>query len=237
MATIKERLDDLVRLLGDPALAEQVIQAAETTQKTVDEQGVAYKSADAPTVYTAPDGTQGIIQDGQFVALKAVEPPPAEAKADVVVEEEMGVDEGGLTLSPEDLTAIGQAVATAIAPLVGALDIESKMRGGIDELKTMFGSYQKQKDGTDAERATEIATLKAAIEQGAKDGAAFAARLAELEGEQPIATKGYRASQDAATIRKKEGDEEGDRPVPVLNDQFADITAQLFGNGVTPPTN
>lgn len=249
MATMKERLDELTRLLGDSALVAQILQAAETTQKTVDEQGVAYKSADAPLVYTAPDGTQGIIQDGQFVTLKAIEPPHVEEKAppEVEVEADMPAEEmdgGGLTLSPEDLTAISQAVASAIAPLVGALDIESKMRGhtdavrgSVDELKALFGGYQKQKDSADAERATEIASLKAAIAKGAQDGATFAARLAELEGEQPIATKGYRASQDAATIRKKEGDEEEGRPAPVLNDQFADITAQLFGNGVTPPAN
>lgn len=240
MATVKERLDDLVRLLGDSALAEQVIRAAETTQKAIDGQGVAYKSVDATTVYVAPDGTQGIIHDGQFVALKAVEPPAVttEEKAPPEGEMEMEMPAGemggdGLTLSPEDLTAIGQAVASAIAPLVGALDIESKMRGhvdsvrsGVDELKTMFGGYQKQKDSEAAEQATEIATLKAAIEKGAKGAAALAARLAELEGDQPIALKsGYRASTADDTVRTKDA---GADQTPPAN-PFADMQEFIMG--------
>lgn len=250
MATVKERLEELTRLLGDSALVQRVLQAAETTQKTIDEQGVAYKSDDAPTVYIAPDGTQGLIQDGQFVALKAVEPPVVETEEKAPPEGEMDAamspeDEGGLTLSPEDLTAIGQAVASAIAPLVGALDIESKMRGhmdamrgGVDELKTMFGGYQKQKDSEAADQAATIATLKAAIEKSDQERADFAARLAELEGDQPIALKnGYRASGDPATVRKKEGD--GDTPPdqPPPANPFADMQQFIMGlsaNGTQP---
>jgi hypothetical protein len=246
MTTVKERLEELTRLLGDSALVQQVLQAAETTQKAIDGQGVAYKSNDSPTVYTAPDGTQGIIQDGQFVALKAVESPVVEVEEKALPEEaaEMPAEEmagDGLTLSPEDLTAIGQAIADAIAPLVGVLDIESKMRGhvdsvrsGVDELKTMFGGYQKQKDSESAEQTATIATLKAAIERSDKDRANFAARLAELEGEQPIAMKGgYRASTADDTVRTKET--EADQASPA--NPFADMQEFIMGlsaNGTQP---
>lgn len=238
MATIKERLDDLVRLLGDKALAEQVIRAAETTQKSADEQGVAYKSADAPTVYTAPDGTQGVIQDGKFIALKAVEVPPvAEEKAppEMEMDEDTGeMGEGdGLTLSPEDLNAISQSVATALAPLIGALDIETKMRGhadmvksGVDELKTMLGGYQRQKDSESAERDIQVAALKAAVEKNDQERANLAARLAELEGDQPIATRGYRASTAADTVRKKEDGEDNSTPP---QNPFSDMQEFIMG--------
>lgn len=251
MASLQERWKEFVALFdGDEAAARQYASSGTLTQKGLDQQGVAFKGDVTPTVYAAPDGTQGIIQDGQFVALKAIEAPPAEEKAPPEVEadmptEEMGGD--GLTLSPEDLTAIGQAVATAIAPLVGALDIESKMRGhtdavrgSVDELKALFGGYQKQKDGEEAERATEIAALKAAIEKGEKDGAAFAARLAELEGEQPIATKGYRASQDPKTVREKEGTGgDGTPPAQPVANPFADMQEFIMGLGAngTQPGN
>lgn len=238
MATMKERLDELTRLLGDSALVAQVLRAAETTQKTVDEQGVAYKSADALTVYTAPDGTQGIIQDGQFIALKAVEVPPVEAKAPMMemtegeppTDDDMGESESDVTLSPGDLQAISDVVVAAIQAHGAALTAKV---AELDDTVQRFG-YTRQKEASDT--AAEIATLKAAIEQGAKDGAALAARLAELEGEQPIATKGYRASADPDTVVSPE------RLKDLQSDEhpFKDMQAFLMGlsaNGAqVPPT-
>lgn len=239
MATMKERLDELTRLLGDSALVAQVLQAAETTQKTVDEQGVAYKSSDALPVYTAPDGTQGIIQDGQFIALKAVEAPPMEEKAPMMemaggeppADEEMEEsEEDGITLSPADLEAIRAMFMEALAGAMGT--ISDKVATLDNELK-QFG-YTRQKEASDA--ATEIATLKAAIEKGDKERAEQAARLAELEGEQPIATKGYRASADPATVIAPERLKE----LQPEEHPFKDIQAFLMGqsaNGTqVPPT-
>lgn len=128
-----------------------------------------------------------------FPAQKA--PPPAfveaEATEEVVEEDAIGEmpmeeepAEGGLTLSPEDLTAIGEAVGGAVAtalqqalaPMVGLLDIEKKMQSHVESL---MGGYQTTKDAEQAETKQQLTQLQA--------------QLAELTGDQPAAP--YRASQ------------------------------------------
>ncbi len=88
----------------------------------------------------------------------------------------------GLTLSPEDIAAIGQAVAQALTqalgPLVSTMDLTNKIGGHMDELKSMMGSYQTKKDSADAEKAEQIEALKATI-------GSTQAKLDELLGLQP----------------------------------------------------
>lgn len=101
------------------------------------------------------------------------ETPDAEDLAEAPEE-----DAGGLTLSPEDLAAIGQAVGAALEPLIGAMGITQKLDGHMGELKSMLGGFAKQKDDGEAEKATHITALKAAIDQQQ-------AALAELLGDTP----------------------------------------------------
>lgn len=155
------------------------------TEKAAAQQGIAFKSADAPAVYTGPDGTPGIIQDGRWVALKAATPPPAppvaeaekapgdeaaEDPADEGSPEDMAQDEGDFLgdMSVADFEAmLGTAFAQAIAPLIKSLDVAGKLAGHVEELKGMMGGYATK----EASSAAEIATLKA--------------RLAALEGDAP----------------------------------------------------
>jgi hypothetical protein len=204
------------------------------TDKDASERKIAFKSDDAPQVYTAPDGTAGIIQDGRFVALKAaaVEEalPAVEEKADVVVEEmvEEAADEGGEETYVGDMTPgefralLIDALQTAIVGSMGA--ISDKVATLDNELKT-FG-YARQKE------AGEVAVLKEQIEARTKEATDLAARLAELEGDQPRAVKsGFRASlngpvADAATLK------ELNAPQPPVG-TFDDINQFLLGaNGV-----
>lgn len=171
----------------------------------------------------------------ELAALKAAPPPmdaEPETQADVPMEEAPAMEEdaGGLTLSAEDLTAIGQLVGAAITagmePLVGALGIVQKLEGGLGELKTAMSGYAKTKDDAETQRAGEIAALKATIDQQQ-------ARLAELIDDQPRG--GYRPSQAtdntlaqallAAT--RKESTVNG-RPEPTADDPFADLAYELL---------
>jgi hypothetical protein len=176
------------------------------------------KEAEAPATKTAPepeppaDPLVAIKEEvallrAEVATLKAPPPPPDEvdaeddpaqggdAGADEAAEGEPPVGEssnGGLTLSTDDLAAIGQviggAMQSALEPLIGAMGITQKLEGHLGELKTMMGGYVKQKDDSEAQHTQEVAALKTSIEQQQ-------AKLAELLGDQPRA--GYRPTQAA----------------------------------------
>jgi len=107
---------------------------------------------------------------------------PEEEQTEMDAGEGDAMDAGGLTLSPEDIQAIGQAVSdaltTALGPLVSTMDLTNKIGSHMDELKGMMGGYTAKKDATDAEKAEQIAALKAQQE-------ATQAKLDELLGLQP----------------------------------------------------
>lgn len=118
-----------------------------------------------------------------------------DAGADEATEGEPPINEnnnGGLTLSTDDLAAIGQVIGSvvqsALEPLIGAMGITQKLEGHLGELKTMMGGYVKQKDDSEAQHTQEVAALKTSIEQQQ-------AQLAELLGEQPRTS--YRPTQAA----------------------------------------
>lgn len=192
------KLAALKALLGPDEVAGLLAQV-ETTDKSAQEQGVAYKSDDAPMVYSAPDGTPGLIVDGRFVALKAAPPfvkdeeAPAvedEAKADAPMAEDPMTEapadeaaEGGAYFTPEELAEIGSALAPVIAAqvvdaLMPALQMEQKFGKMADEMKAMMGGYTTRKDATDAERAQQIEQLQQQLAQ-------TQAALKELQGDQP----------------------------------------------------
>jgi hypothetical protein len=172
---------------------------AEATEKAAADQGVAYK-ADEPEAVELPD----LVING--VTYKALPPSPPTAE-DAVVEEDAiepmvdePVDDTALTLSSGDLSAIAEAVATAlqagIAQVMGALDLEKKVAGHV---QSFMQPYTAQKDATDAEKAEQIAQLQASLKQAQEQTAATEAKLNELLGYQP-AVKAERASESITTI-------------------------------------
>lgn len=192
------KLAALKELLGPDAVGDLLGQVA-TTDKSAQASGVAFKGDDAPMVYSTPDGTQGLIVDGRFVALKAAPPfvkdeeAPAvedEAKADAPMAEDPMLEapadeaaEGGAYFTPEELAEIGSALAPVIAAqvvdaLMPALQMEQKFGKMADEMKAMMGGYTTRKDATDAERAQQIEQLQQQLAQ-------TQAALKELQGDQP----------------------------------------------------
>ena len=193
---IERRFKAAIHELGlAPEQALQLGQQLVETEKAAQAQGIAYKSAEAPTVYTGPDGTPGIIQDGRFVALKAFSAtaapaaPPAVAEkapgdeaaedpADEGSAEDLAQDEGDFLgdMTVADFEAmLGTAFAQALGPLVKMLDVTGKMAGHMEELKSMMGGYATKEAGA----AAEIAALKT--------------RLATLEGDLPTVNLGVEA--------------------------------------------
>lgn len=222
MATVKERLDELVRLLGSAELAQQVVAAAETTQKALDGEGVAFKSDTAPAeitingvVYTVKAAAPPVAAEVKAPAAMMAMTPDAETPAETTAEggaEEPG--ESDITLSPGDLQAISDVITAALQGYGGALT--SKV-AELDGIVQQFG-YARQKEASDAAAKVD----------------AIDARLKTLEGDQPIATKGYRASTDAATVPAPDRLKEL-QPAAPPEDVFADMQQFLRGmsqNGV-----
>lgn len=209
---------------------------AAATEKTAADQGVAYK-ADEPVTDT-PD----LVING--ITYKAF-PPKIEAAATEEVVEEDAMDEmpmeeepaeGGLTLSPEDLTAISEAVATAlqagIAQVMGALDLEKKVAGHVQGL---MAPYQATKDASDAEKAEQITALQTSLKAAQEAQNALKAQLDELLGVQPATVQ--RASESGSTIINPwiPQDQQllGAVKSQVPADQqfeFGDLVTNLFGN-------
>jgi len=210
---------------------------AAATEKSADDQKVAYK-ADEPPVNDLPDLTINGITYKAF-------PPKIEATTEEVVETdaigEMPMEEesaeGGLTLSPEDIAAIGSAVAEAIGPAIaqvmGALDLEKKVAGHVQGL---MQPYTAQKDASDAEKAEAITALQTSLKAAQAQQTAIKAQLDELMGLQPEIVQ--RASESSSTIVNPWLDQQllGAVKSQVPADQqfeFGDLVTNLFGN-ITP---
>jgi len=206
---VKEALDKLGSNPDALAYLQQVLDGATSREKALEEQQVAYK-ADEPAVDAAPE-LPDIVING--VTYKAFPPPKTDAATeDVTVEAKAlpgnaaedaldgGADdameepaaEGGLTLSPEDLSAISDAVATALqaglAQVMGAMDLEKKVAGHV---QGMMAPYTATKDSEQAERDAQVATLKQTIES-------TQTKLDELLGLQPAVTA--RPTESAQTV-------------------------------------
>lgn len=169
------------------ALAAGLVQTDKSAQSTPDpatqRPGVTFKSDAAPQVFTAPDGTPGIIQDGRFVALKAGMAPASMEQAgatemDDAASEEL--DDGADNEATEEVEYMGdmtpanfetmmlRVVQAAIQQLGN--EITTRMAAVDEAVKGMGYARTKAESAT----ATEIAALKA--------------RLAELEGNRPAVT-------------------------------------------------
>jgi hypothetical protein len=138
-------------------------------------------------VYTAPDGTHGMIVNGMFVTLKAAM-PPMDAEDDPALGGDSGVDEAAEGEPPMDdggdqyvgdMTPTNfEAMMTRIlAPVLKMQELHKGVSDALGEFKGMLGGYATK----DAGRASEIATLKAGIDT-------LTAKLAQLTGDQPAVT-------------------------------------------------
>lgn len=175
---------------------------AEATEKEATEQQIAFK-ADEPEI-EYPDVVINGVTYKAFPPKPAAEAAPeAEAKADMLpgnaAEDalDQGADDametpddgGGLTLSPEDMQAIGEAVAqalqAALGPLVSTMDLTNKIGSHMDELKSMMGGYTAKKDSGDAEKAEQIAQLQTSLKAAQEQQATLKAQLDDLLGLQP----------------------------------------------------
>lgn len=227
------KLAEAVKLFG-PEKVKELLAQIETKDASAQAAGVAFK-AEEPTT---PDET--IVLNGvTYVREKAPPPapgeaaPPAEVPAEAMTEEPM-IEEGdaveeGLTLSPDDLQAIGDligsALQSALAPLVGVMEIDKTMGARMDEIKSMLGGYSAKKDDEQATVKAQIDELSSRLKQ-AQD------RLTELAGAQPERQAGYRPSQADDTVIPTEALPEvtkAIKPSAAQAHPFADVVQGLFG--------
>lgn len=167
---------------SDDDIAGLQAQAA-ATEKSADDQGVAYKAEEPVEL---PD----IIVNG--VTYKAF-PPKADAEPveelavetdaidDMPVEEEVADDPNALTLSPGDIAAITEVITSAVAQIMGGLDLEKKVAGHV---QGMLAPFQQQQATKEAALTTQVAELQT--------------QLADLTGAQSAAGP-FRASTAAST--------------------------------------
>jgi hypothetical protein len=127
---------------ADDATIARLASNLTAAEKQADSQQVAFK--EAPTVYTMPDGTPGIIQNGQFVALKAE--PPIAATLVAGTPEDMAEDaaNGGMDEAAEGEPAIE-------AQFVGDLTV--------DDLKAIFREVIQEAGGTLTEMDQKMAAM------------------------------------------------------------------------------
>jgi hypothetical protein len=185
---LKEKIAALKALLGgDDELVQTVLNQAEATQKEADEAGVAYKAAPPPPP-SLPVEEEAKAEGDVAVDTEAMDTAPEETGGPYV---------GDMT-PDEFMTLLAQALTQALAPVVSAMDFESKMRGHMDEFKTLFSGYQSTKDDEAARQQETIAALQQQATTQEATLKETQGKLAELLGDQPRAG-GYRASQDPAT--------------------------------------
>lgn len=227
------KLAEAVKLFGTEKVKELLAQI-ETKDASAQAAGVAFK-AEEPTT---PDET--IVLNGvTYVREKALPSapgeaaPPAEVPEAAMTEEPMieagDAIEEGLTLSPDDLQAIGDligsALQAALAPLVGVMEIDKTMGARMDEIKSMLGGYSAKKDDDQAVVKAQIDELSSRLKQ-AQD------RLTELAGTQPERQAGYRPSQADDTVIPPEALPKVTKAIEPSAAQahpFADVVQGLFG--------
>jgi 2'-5' RNA ligase len=225
---------------------------AEATEKAADAQQIAYKSEEAGATEHPDLEINGIVYKAfppkPAASAAPVEGSPEEEAAESPEEEAAEPDApmddgGGLTLSPEDMQAIGDAVAQALSqalgPLVSTMDLTNKIGSHMDELKGMMGGYTAKKDATDAERAEQIAQLQTSLKAAQEQIAPLQAKLDDLLGLQPAVSP--RASAAPASMLNPFNPADNallqsvkDQAPPEMQAQysngFEDLKIKLFGS-------
>lgn len=195
------------QLQGVPEEKIQALIAQHTgsREKEAQAQGLRFKAGEPQPVYQI-EGRLFVLAGDQLVAVKAPLPPEEEDPAAVATKPPLPVAEDAAAVAEDpadvaeeaaevegdfagDLSTdafkqlVIEAMAEAIAPLLGQLKMADKMEGMVkmmgEEMKGMMTGVGAKDDA----RVQEIATLKAQQAQLAK-------KLAELSGETPRALKG-----------------------------------------------
>lgn len=133
------------------------------TDKAAQDQGVAFKSDDAPdpiadlrAEVAALTATVKALTDKAPAPPELVEAVVEEAVAPEDLAEEP-VDDGGPLLTDAELDALADRVAAKLAPL---FEIEKKMSAAMGELKGLFGTAQAAKDDTVARIDARVKALE-----------------------------------------------------------------------------
>lgn len=188
----------IAELRLSPEQAQLLAAGLVQTDKSAQAQGVTYKSNDAPQVYTALDGTAGLIVDGRFVALKAGA-PVMDAEDDPALGGDSGVDEATEGEPPMDGSGeyIGdmtpaefwmqfkQYLAELLAPQTKMEEMAKAFASGLGELKSLYATK-------DTSTLKDTGTM-ARIQQ-------LEAELARLKGDQPAVS-----ASDALAALKSTG--------------------------------
>lgn len=161
----KEKEAELSTLLADqPDLLSALLARVERTDKAAQETNVAYKDA--------PDWAQALITriDGIEATVKAMAPASMEQAADTeMADAEAEQADDGTTepegdenmLNPAEIQAIADACAKACVAAMGPmLDMEKKMAGYANDIKSAMAGYTAQKDDAHAKLAERVATVE-----------------------------------------------------------------------------
>ncbi len=198
MATMKEKFDEFVGLLGgDAKLAQSVVNRAEQTEKAAQEAGLAFKAA-------KDEKKKPVVDEAETTDESATEAPAdeeveAEGEAPKKFEKKMAP-------AKKEAEVDYVTMAAGLAPHITAL-IDARMSESRKETATK-----------EAGLTATIETLTAKL----KEVEAVARTLA---GDLPRGVKdGYRASQSGKVVTVKEGD--GPAPDP-LGDFYGWVTESL----------
>ena len=208
MATMKEKYDEFVALLGgDTQLAQSVVTAAERTDKAAREAGITSKETDKPAegvtekaskkakIKRRGKGSKGsgqvrgneqnaamfarLEESGERTSEKAVQEAAQEPDGDESGVDESGVDESEVEVEAEDIFA---ALKDDIAALID------------EKIAAALGNAAKERTEKETGLAAQITALDKSLKEAQK-------ALNVLGGDLPRGVKNaYRASQADATI-------------------------------------
>lgn len=181
---ISEKIKAFAALLKDDELVQSILDQAEAKEKEAQNLGVAFKEGEDEPETETP------------VAAVAPDEPQIEAKSD---------DEtGNMEEEIEGEPVIGDMTPDEFAGLL-ATAMSKAMEPYQAEVKALKASMTKKDDSE--------ADLREALELQAKTVKQLKSQLDELSGSQPrLQTKGYRASQDDATVVKENSKVKGLQP-------------------------
>jgi len=242
LAEMERRFKAMYQELGlTPEQGLELGQQLLATEKAASTQQIAFKSADAApaaetpaaTIYYGPGNQPGIIQEGQWVALKAASAPPMlDAEDDPALGGDSGVDEEAEGEPPIDDTAqmagdylgdmswdeFAQKLGALLAPVLKMQDMVKSIGDAHAELKGMYGGVAQKDDA----RVQELASLKASLSE-------LTTKIAQIEGDQPSVI----LADDVAAALKSTGPQAPPDPnAPVVPDDpsrpFAAIAARTM---------
>lgn len=224
----------------DIATVERVDTARVTAEKSADTQRVAFK--EATPVYTSPDGTQGIIQDGYFVALKAPMAPAVMVDAGTTevadgLEEEAAVDDEG-TLVDESGKFLDEITVGDLEALIArVIDSKVNVPTEMDQKMSAMGYERKTKE--EQANAVVIEQLQAQIKEAQDKITALTSDAAQrpyrpsLDGQEPFNEATVEQRRKALAQKPTTGNPAEDAII-AWAEETAPIGINLNGTGFRP---